>query len=190
MRLMSKLLLSLLLAIQVSACVPVVVGGAAAGGAMVADRRTTGAYIDDEAIENKAEKQVNDNLGVANIHINVTSFNRNVLMTGEVIDEAGKAKAERIVRALDNVRSVTNELVVDEKSKLTERNQDAFITSKVKARLVKENRFPANYVKVVTEAGVVYLMGMVTRQEAADAVDIASTTSDVQKVVKVFEYLD
>ncbi|OAM52310.1 transporter [Methylovorus sp. MM2] len=190
MRLTTKLLLTAALATQLSACIPVVVGGAAAGGAMVADRRTSGTYIEDEGIEIKAEKSINDNIGIANIHVNVTSYNRNVLITGEALTEAIKAKAEQVVKTIDNVRSITNELTVEEKSTLPQRNNDAYITSKVKARMVKENRFPTNYVKVITEGGIVYLMGIVSHQEAADAVDIASNTSDVQKVVKVFEYTD
>lgn len=177
------------MATQLTACLPAVVGGAAAGGMMAADRRTSGIYIEDEGIELKSEKNIADQLG-DKIHVNVTSYNRNVLITGEAEDEATKAKAEAIVKAVDNVRSVTNELTIDMKSTIANRNNDAYITSKVKARMLKEGRFPANYVKVVTESSVVYLLGLVTHKEAEDAVEIASSTDGVYRVVKVFEYID
>ena len=181
--------LVILMATQLTACLPAVVGGAAAGGVMAADRRTSGIYIEDQGIEIKAEKNIKDQLG-DKIHVNVTSYNRNVLITGEADDEATKAKAEAIVKAVDNVKHVTNELAIDMKSTISNRNNDAYVTSKVKARMLKEGRFPANYVKVVTESSVVYLMGLVTKQEAQDAVEIASGTDGVYRVVKVFEYID
>jgi len=185
----TQLFLAAMLCSQLAACVPVVVGGAAAGGVMAADRRTSGIYIEDQGIEIKAEKAMMEQIG-DNIHANVTSFNRNVLVTGEAFNEESKAKAESIAKSIENVRSVTNEVVVAAKSSLGGRSNDTFITSKVKANMVKENRFPANYVKVVTENSVVYLMGLVTHQEADDAVDIARNVDGVEKVVKVFEYID
>jgi len=157
---------------------------------MATDRRSSGAYIDDQTIELKVSKKIVDNIGAANVHVNVTSYNRNVLLTGEVATEAFKAKAETVAKSQENVRSITNELNVDENSKLTERNNDVYITSKVKARLINADGKLANYVKVVTEAGVVYLMGLVTKQEADQAVEITSATSGVLKVVKVFEYIE
>lgn len=169
-------------------CVPVVAGGAAAGGLAAADRRTSGAYVDDEGIEWKTGSEVNKVLR-NKVHLNVTSFNRNVLLTGEALDEASKQQAEAIAREIPNVRHVTNELSIGLASTVAARSQDTLLTSKVKGQMIKENRFPANYVKVVTEAGVVYLMGMVTRKEAEDAVDIARSVEGVQKVVKVFEYV-
>lgn len=188
MRLMLALIAAAVLAGNLSGCVPVVAGGAAAGGLMAADRRTSGAYIDDEAIELKASKQLNDKLDTR-VHADVTSYNRNVLLTGEAYDEAAKQTAENIVKGIENVRSVTNEMIVGPQSSVSSRSNDAYLTSKVKARMVSENKFPANYVKVITENGVVYLMGMVTRKEADDAVDIARNTEGVEKVVKVFEYV-
>jgi len=183
-------LLVLALAISnLSGCVPVAAGGAAAGGLVAADRRTTGAYIEDQGIEIKTEKHIDEQLG-DKIHVNVTSYNRNVLLTGEAIDEAAKQKAESIAKATENVRSVTNELAVAGASSMTSRSNDSYLTSKVKTRMISENRFPSNYVKVVTENSVVYLMGMVTHKEADDAVDITRGTDGVQKVVKVFEYVD
>ena len=189
MRTLPSLLLALVLSSQLAACVPAVIGGAAAGGVMAADRRTSGIYIEDQNIELKASHAIAQELGEKN-HINVTSYNRSVLLTGEAVDAASKEAAEKAVRNIDNVVNITNEIVIDTKSTLTERNNDTYITSKVKARMLKENRFPANYVKVVTEATTVFLMGIVTRQEAEDAVDIARSTSGVGKVVKVFEYMD
>lgn len=185
-----QLLVAAALATQLAGCFPVVAGGVAATGVMAADRRTSGIYIEDQSIEIKTSKKIVDNIGSANIHVNVTSFNRNVLLTGEALDEAAKAKAETVAKTIDNVRNVTNELVVDSISKLTERNNDTYITSKVKTRMIKENKFPANYVKVVTESSTVYLLGLVTHKEADDAVEIARGTDGVQKVIKVFEYID
>ncbi|HSH98299.1 MAG: BON domain-containing protein [Methylophilaceae bacterium] len=189
-KLVSKLVLATAIATQLSACLPVIVGGAAVGGSMATDRRSSGTYIDDQTIELKVSKKIIDNIGEANIHLNATSYNRNLLLTGEVGSEEYKAKAETVAKTLENVRSITNELTVDENSKLTERNNDTYITSKVKTRLINADGKLANYTKVVTEAGVVYLMGLVTKQEAAQAVEIASSTSGVLKVVKVFEYID
>jgi osmotically-inducible protein OsmY len=188
MRLLLTLIAAALLAGNLAGCVPVVAGGAAAGGLMVADRRTSGAYVEDQGIEIKGEKRIDEKLG-DKIHVNVTSFNRNVLITGEAIDEASKQTAESVVKEIENVRSVTNELIIAGASSLSSRSNDSYITSKVKTRMLSENRFPTNYVKVVTEDSTVYLMGMVTRKEAEDAVEIARGTEGVQKVVKVFEYV-
>lgn len=188
MKLALKLLAALALASQISACVPVVVGGAAAGGIMAADRRTSGTYVEDENIELKAAKSVYETLGET-AHINITSFKGNVLLTGEVPDENAKTKAGNIILAIENVRSLTNELSIGPKTSISSRTNDAYLTSKVKAQFVSENRFQANYVKVVTENGVVYLMGYVTQSEADAAVEIARNTSGVNKVVKVFEYM-
>jgi osmotically-inducible protein OsmY len=188
MKLTFKLLAALALASQITACVPVIVGGAAAGGVMAADRRTSGVYVEDENIELKSTKSIHDTLGEA-AHVNITSFKGNVLLTGEVPDENAKTKAGDIVTATESVRSVTNELTIGPKTSISSRTNDAYLTSKVKAQFVTENRFQANYVKVVTENSVVYLMGSVSQKEAEDAVEIARNTSGVTKVVKVFEYL-
>ena len=185
----TQLVFAVALCTQLAACVPVAVGGAAAGGAMAADRRTTGIFIEDEGIELKAEKAIIEQIG-DNIHANVTSYNRNVLITGEAFNEESKAKAEAIIKSIENVRSVTNEVIVAAKTSLGGRSNDTYITSKVKTNMVTENRFQANYVKVVTENSVVYLMGMVTHKEADDAADIARNVDGVESVVKVFEYLD
>ena len=156
---------------------------------MAADRRTSGIYVEDENIELKAVKKMETNLGEY-AHVNVTSYNRNVLLTGEVPDDATKAKAEALLKEIENVRAITNEIVVGPKSSLSSRSNDTYITSKVKTKFVTENQFPANYVKVVTENSVVYLMGIVNKTEADAAVEIARNTDGVTKVVKVFEYLN
>lgn len=174
---------------QLTACVPVIVGGVAAGGAMAADRRTTGIYIEDEGIELKAERAIKAELG-ARIHVNITSFNRNVLITGEAIDEAAKAKAEAIVTKTANVKTVTNELQIDTPTTMSTWSNDAYLTSKLKTQFVTANKFPANYVKIVTENSNVYLMGIVTHAEAKMATEIASQSDGIKNVVKVFEYLD
>ncbi len=174
----------------VQGCVPLVVGGAAATGAVVAqDRRTVGTMTEDEGIEQKASGRIGERFKDS-VHINATSFNRTVLLTGEVPDAAARAEVERIARGVENVRGVYNEAIVAGMSSYTARSNDAVITSKVKARFLDANKFNALHVKVVTENSVVYLLGMVKKQEASDATDIARTTSGVQKVVRVFEYLD
>ena len=184
-----KLILATILSSQLIACVPVVIGGAAAGGAVAADRRTSGIYVEDENIELKAVKYVETTLG-DNTHINVTSYNRNVLLTGEAPDEATKANAEAFVKSIENVRNITNEITVGPKTDISSRSKDTYITSKIKAKFVTENQFPANYVKIVTENSAVYLLGIVTKTEADAAAAIASNTDGVSKVVKVFEYIN
>ncbi|MEZ0245932.1 MAG: BON domain-containing protein [Methylophilaceae bacterium] len=187
-RLLKLLILAVSLTTALNGCVPVIAGGAAAGGLAAADRRTSGAYVDDEGIEWKALTEIEKQLR-NKVHVNVTSFNRNVLLTGEALDEETKKQAESITREIANVRNVTNEMQVGLASAVTDRSRDGYLTSLVKGKMYKENRFPPNYVKVVTEDSVVYLMGMVTRAEADDAVDIARSIDGVEKVVKVFEYV-
>jgi osmotically-inducible protein OsmY len=174
---------------QVTACFPIVAGGAAAGGAVAADRRTSGFYVEDENIELKAVKWAETNLGEF-AHVNITSYNRNVLLTGEVPDEAAKAKTLAYMKSIANVREVTDEIVVGPKSSLSSRSNDTYLTSKVKTKFVTENQFQANYVKVVTENSVVYLLGIVNKTEADAATEIARNTDGVDKVVKVFEYIN
>lgn len=178
----------MLLTTQLSGCFTAVVGGAATGGMIAADRRTSGIFVEDEGIELKTSKRLMNYMD-ASTHINVTSYNRIVLLTGEVPNEAQRSKAEMLTREIENVRNIHNQLTVGFTSSIADRGQDAFTTSKVKTRFISENRFPANLVKVVTEAGTVYLMGIVSQQEADAAVEIARTTEGVIKVVKVFEYI-
>ena len=184
-----KLILAALVASQLVACFPAVVGGAAAGGAVAADRRTSGTYVDDESIELKAVKKMETNLGEQS-HVNVTSYNRNVLLTGEVPTIEHKTKAESLLREIENVRTVTNEIVVAPKTSIGSRTSDTYITSKIKSKFVTENQFAANHVKIVTENSTVYLLGLVTKAEGDAAAAIASSTDGVDKVVKVFEYVE
>ena len=161
-------------------------GGAAAMTAME-DRRTAGTQIEDEGIELRIGNRIGERFG-DKAHVNVTSYNRWVLLTGEVADEASRGQLEKIVQAVGNVRGSSNEVQIAGISSLGARANDSYITSKVKARFVDARRFSPVHVKVVTEAGIVYLMGVVTQKEADDAVEIARTTDGVRKVVKIFEY--
>ena len=184
---MASILIVPLLAVSLQACVEMAVVGAGAAALSAMDRRTTGAQVDDEGIELRATNRISERFG-KKVHVNVTSFNRSVLLTGEVPDANARAEIEKIVSGVTNVRSVTNDLQVAGGSSLSSRASDATTTGKVKARFLDANRFNTLHVKVVTEAAVVYLMGVVTESEAAAAVDIARTTGGVRKVVKVFEY--
>lgn len=185
----SRFLLPLLalLAVPLQGCVEMAVVGAGAAALSMVDRRTTGVQIDDEGIELRATNRIGERFG-DKVHVNVTSFNRSVLVTGEVPDANTRAEIEKIVLATPNVRSITNELQVAGGSSLSARASDAGITGKVKARFLDANRFNPLLVKVVTEASVVYLMGIVTEAEANEAAEIARTTGGVRKVVKVFDY--
>lgn len=172
-----------------SACAPLLIGGAMAGGALVVtDRRTTGTQVDDQSIELKAVNRVSEAIGDRG-HVNATSYNRIVLLTGEVPDEAARAKVEQNVARIENVKSVVNELAVAGNSSLTARSNDALITSKVKATLVDAKDVQANAIKVVTERSTVYLLGRVTEREAVRASDLTRSVGGVQKVVRVFEVL-
>jgi osmotically-inducible protein OsmY len=162
-------------------CVPLVIGGAAMGAAATMDRRTLGAQTEDKSITVKAEVLVPKLVGDAG-HVNIASYNRKVLLTGEVRDEAMKANVEREVRGI-------NELVVAGPSSYTSRSSDAIITGNVKGSLVEMKTISATSFKVVTERGTVYLMGRVTQREGDLAANIAKSVSGVQKVVKIFEYL-
>jgi osmotically-inducible protein OsmY len=170
-------------------CAPLIVGAAVGGTALVAtDRRSVGAQADDEAIELKIADFRNNRFG-DRVHVNVTSYNGVVLLTGEVPDEATRNQLVEFARTTNRVRRVQDETVIAPPAPLSERTRDTFITSKVKARFVEANRFAANHVKVVTERGVVYLMGLVNRGEGDEAGRLAATTSGVVRVVKVFEYI-
>ncbi|PPE71123.1 BON domain-containing protein [Caldimonas thermodepolymerans] len=175
------------LAAGLSACAPLVVGGAMVGGVMVAlDRRTSGAQVEDQAIELKAINRIKEVAG-DRVHVNATSFNRMVLLTGEVPTEEDKQAIELAVSRIENVRSIVNELAVMEKSSLASRSSDVILAGKVKATLVDARDIQANAFKVVTERGIVYLMGIVTEREANRASDLARSVSGVRKVVRVFE---
>lgn len=178
-----------LVATALAGCAPLIVGGAAVGTAlMVTDRRTSGAQIDDEAIELRSASRLREAFG-DRAHINVTSYNRQVLVTGEVASEAAKQQAEQIVARVDNVRGVVNELAVMTPTTLPQRSGDVLITGKVRASFVDASDLQANAFKVVTERGTVYLMGRVSAREADRATSIARQIGGVQRVVRIFEVM-
>lgn len=169
-------------------CIEMAVGGAVVGTLAATDRRTFGAQTEDKSIVFKGETRIPNIVGDAG-HVNVTSFNRKVLLTGEVRDQAMKAAVEREVSAIEGVQSIVNELEVAGVSSFTSRSNDTLITGKVKASFVDAKDLYANSIKVVTERGTVYLMGRLTQSEGQRAADVARGVSGVQKVVKVFEYI-
>jgi len=172
----------------VSGCAPMVIAmGVGAGTLVAVDRRSTGAQVDDQTIEFKVTTAAGSRYGDT-IHLNVISYNGLVLLTGEAATIAVADDVRQIAKNTDRVRTVQSEMVIGPVTALGARSNDTVITSKVKARFVEADKFPANVVKVVTERSVVYLMGIVSRQEAEDAARIAATTSGVSRVVKVFEY--
>jgi osmotically-inducible protein OsmY len=187
----SALMLAALLGMAAlqTACVPLVLGGVAVGGALVAtDRRTSGTQVEDQGIELKAATRLREQLG-DRVHINVNSYNRIVLLTGETRNDEDKAAAERIVREIENVNSVLNELGVGMLSSLSSRASDVAIATKVKASLVDARDLISNAFYVVVERGDVYLMGRVTQREADRATFIARGVSGVNKVVRAFEVI-
>ncbi len=172
-----------------TACAPVIVAGAAGAALIATDRRSAGAQLDDQTIETKILTTVAGRYGDT-VHFNVTSYNGIVLLTGEVPDAAVRADIYALARGTERVRSVHDELLVGPSTDLPARTSDSYVTSKVKTRFVEaSDKFSATQVKVVTERGVVYLMGLVTRAEGDAAAQIASTTSGVVRVVKLFEYV-
>jgi osmotically-inducible protein OsmY len=173
---------------MLSACAPIMLGGAAMGALVATDRRTSGTQLEDEGIELRSIGRINENLG-DRVHVNVTSYNRQVLLTGEVPSAQDKQLVEQIVSRVDNVRLVANELAVLGSSSLTQRSSDSLITGKVKAAMVDSKDLFANAFKVVTERGIVYLMGRVTQREANRATDITRSTGGVQKVVRLLEII-
>jgi osmotically-inducible protein OsmY len=177
---------TLLGASLLSGCAPLVVGGAVMTGVVAVDRRTAGTQLEDEAIELKVASAINKELG-ERIHLNVTSYNRRVLLTGEVRSEADRTRATLLAQSQENVREVVNDLAIDAASSLTQRTKDVVISGQVKAGFVDAKDLQSNAVKVVTERGIVYLMGRVTAREAQRATDVARSVGGVAKVVKVFE---
>ncbi|MGK5068408.1 outer membrane lipoprotein [compost metagenome] len=173
---------------SLTGCIELMVGGAVMGGVAAADRRTLGAQTEDKSIALKGESRIPSIVGDVG-HVNVTSFNRRVLLTGEVRDEAMKNAVEREVRNIEGVESVANELIIAGPASYTSRSNDALITGKVKASLVDMKTISAASFKVVTENGTVFLMGRVTQREGTVASDVARGVSGVQKVVKLFDYI-
>jgi len=175
------------IAVLMSGCAPVLVAGVATTGVVVAtDRRTTGSVLDDATMSSSIMFKINEQYG-DKVHVGVASYNGIILLTGEVPDVATKEGAGRIAAKEDRVRAVQNELLVGQLSELSSRANDSFITSKVKTRFV-DSDFSPTHVKVVTERGIVYLMGIVKREEGEQATEIARKTSGVKQVVRIFEY--
>jgi osmotically-inducible protein OsmY len=175
-------------ALLASGCVPLAITGITAGAMAAADRRTLGAQTDDQTIELKATALISEKLPAAKT-ISTTSYNRKVLLTGQVPDSATKSRAQELIAALPNVRSVQNEIVVGPRATMGTVSSDAAITARVRAAFIGERDLPSEAFKVVTESGVVYLLGLVSRAEADRASGIASRVSGVMRVVTVFEYL-
>jgi osmotically-inducible protein OsmY len=171
-----------------SGCAPLIIGGAAVGAMVTVDRRTSGAQIEDETIELRGATRLREAMG-DRAHINITSYNRQVLLTGEVANEQAKQQAEQIVSRIENVKGAVDELAILPPSTLGQRSSDALITGKVKAAIIDEKDLYVGAFKVVTERGVVYLMGRVTQHEADKATQLARTTSGVQRVVRIFEII-
>lgn len=184
----AKAILCTALLASLQGCVGLMVGGAVAGAVATADRRTLGAQADDKSIAIKADLRIK-NVAPKDVHVNVNSFNRRVLLTGEITDQATKDKVEKEVRAIDGVISVANELEIAGPASYTSRTNDALITTRVKASLVDMKTISATSFKVVTERGVVYLMGRVTQREGQVAGDVARGVAGVAKVVKILEYI-
>jgi osmotically-inducible protein OsmY len=183
-----KLLLASACVASLSACFPLVVGGAMMGGLVAVDRRTAGTQLEDEGIELRANTQVRDALTDRG-HVNITSYNRQVLLTGEVPTEQTKQLVEKVVSQVANVRVIVNELAVLGNTTLTQRTSDTLTTGRIKAALVDEKDLYASAFKVVTERGITYLMGRVTQREAELATEVVRSTDGVQKVVRVMEII-
>lgn len=176
---------------QFAGCAAVAVGGVAATGTAVADRRTTGTLVEDQAIELKAYKALQEDAELnEQAHLNVTSYNTIVLLSGETPTDAMRQRAMEIVKNIDKVTHIYNELSIAAPSSMVSRSSDSYVTTKVKTKLFADKKVSGIKIKVNTEKGVVYLMGIVSRAEAEIATDIARQTGGVQKVVKLFQYTD
>ena len=183
-----KFVLVSCLAASLSACAPMMVGGALMGSLVATDRRTSGAQLEDEGIELRAASRIRESLG-DRVHVNVTSYNRQVLITGEAPNAQDRALVEQITAKVENVRSTVNELAVLGNTTLTQRSSDVLVTTRVRAGLVDARDLFANAFKVVTERGTTYLMGRVTQREADRATEVVRTTQGVQKVVRLLEII-
>ena len=179
---------AVLMTSALAACIPLVAGGMASGALLATDRRTSGAQLEDEGIELRALNRIRSNIG-DRVHVNLTSYNRQVLLTGEVPSAQDKAAVEQIVSRVENVSGVVNDLEVMSATTLGQRSSDTLVTGRVKAALIDARDLQFNAFKVVSERGVVYLLGRVTQREADRATAVARSTTDVQKVVRVFEII-
>lgn len=187
-RLLYRWLLGAALLTGLQGCVEMMVGTAVVGTMAATDRRTLGAQTEDTAITVKAEARMPGVVGDSG-HVNIASFNRKVLLTGEVRDDASKATVEREIAAIPGVQGIVNELEIAGRSNYTSRGNDALLTGKVKASFVDTKELSANAIKVVTERSTVYLMGRVTQREGQRAAEVTRGVSGVQRVVKVFDYI-
>ena len=188
-RLVVNAIAAALLGGSLTACIPLIMGGAVVGGTLVAsDRRTSGAQLEDEGIELRSSSRIRSNVG-DRVHINVNSYNRQVLLTGEVPSAQDKLLVEQLVAKVENVTSVVNELAVMGSSNLTQRSSDVLVTGRVRAMLIDAKDLFANSFKVVTERGTTYMMGRVTQREADRGTAVARGTPGVQKVVRIFEII-
>lgn len=169
-----------------TACFPLAVGGAVVGGLVATDRRTTGTVVEDEGIELRSASRIRAAMGDRG-HINVTSYNRQVLLTGEVPSVQDKQQVEQIVAGVDNVRHIVNELAILGNSTLTQRSSDSLVTGRVRAGLIDASDLSANAFKITTERGTTYVMGRVTAREAKRATEVISGTTGVQRVVRILE---
>ena len=185
-KMVTALALSGCIVAGLAACAPMIIGGAVMGTMIAVDRRTTGTLVEDEGIELRAASRIRDNLG-DRVHINVTSYNRQLLLTGEVPNAQDRQLVERVVATVDTVRSVVNEVAIQPISTFTQRSSDTLTTGRIKAALIDAKDLHVNSFKVVTERGTVYLMGRVTQREANRATDIVRSIDSVQKVVRVLE---
>jgi len=185
----ASLLSTLVMCLGLASCAAPLMFGGVIGGAMVAsDRRTTGIQLEDEGIEQRSASAVRENFGTKE-HVNITSYNRQVLITGEVSSETFRSQVEQLIGRVQNVRAVVNELAVGPASSLSDRSNDVLLVAKVKAAMVDTEDVFANVFKVVGERGTVYLMGRVTQREAKRATDVVRGVNGVKRVVRVFEYV-
>jgi osmotically-inducible protein OsmY len=173
---------------SLSGCFPLVAGGMVTGAMVASDRRTSGTVVEDEGIELKASSRVRDNLG-ERVHVNITSYNRQVLITGEVPSAQDKQLVEKVVSGVENVRNIVNELGVLGNSTLTQRSSDALVTGRAKAGLIDAKDLISTAFKVVTERGTTYIMGRVTQREATRATEVISGTTGVQRLVRILEVI-
>jgi osmotically-inducible protein OsmY len=174
--------------ISVSGCFPLMMGGAVTGVMVASDRRTSGTVVEDNAIQLKASNRIDEALG-ERVHINTTSYNRQLLLTGEVPSEQDKQLAEKAVSGVENLRNVVNELAVLGNTSFSQRSTDSLVTSRVKANLIDAKDLFANAFKVTTERGTVYMMGRVTERESKRATEVVAGTPGVQRVVRILELI-
>ena len=186
---LSTALAALTVTVLTSGCVPLVLGGAAAVVTVAEDRRSPGIFVDDEGMENQALLRVKSRVG-GQVHVNITSYNRQLLLSGEAVTEEVKRGVEEEVATVKGIKRIFNEMTVGPLAGVIGVSNDTRLTTVVKTRFLDAGRFQTNHVKVVTEASVVYLLGIVKKSEADAATQLASTTRGVVRVVRLFEYLD